>query len=220
MVREPVVDGPVRPGAPRASRCRRQPALHLHDVRHGVRGPRVPRMQLHRARPISSARRVVAGLLEAERVHAEHVAVARHRLVPGGAPGRPGPGAASTGRGRSGRSGRPPGRARRAGTRPTMSPYTSDRRGEVAPSHARAAAACCVRARWLARRCLDRRNALLEHRQCATFRDITARAARRQCPAANLGSLERVDRGERDPRSTDESGRWRVRASRAKPGGG
>src|SRR3954471_19626171 len=54
-----------------------EPALHLGDVRDGVRGPDVCTVQLYRAAPSLLRLTIVAGLLECVRVAAQHKAVAR-----------------------------------------------------------------------------------------------------------------------------------------------
>ena len=78
VVREPVVDGPVGLAGGQPVDAVAQPALHLHDVRDGVHGPGIAGIQFQRAAARRLGTRVVRGLLEAERVHAEHVAIARH----------------------------------------------------------------------------------------------------------------------------------------------
>ena len=61
----------------------REPRLHLHHVRDRVARPPVARVELDCAAAHLLGARVVAVLLEAERVHAEEVPVAGHPLVPG-----------------------------------------------------------------------------------------------------------------------------------------
>jgi hypothetical protein len=56
--------------------------LHLQDVHDGVDGPTVARRERERALGGRPRLRVLVALLEAERVHAEDVRVARHTRAP------------------------------------------------------------------------------------------------------------------------------------------
>ena len=56
-------------------------ALHLVGVHDGVGRPDVVAVALHRGQAVSFGQLVVAALLEAEGVHAAHVAVVRVRRV-------------------------------------------------------------------------------------------------------------------------------------------
>jgi hypothetical protein len=60
-----------------------EPALHLHDVGHGMDGPEVVRVALDGFAAHGLGADIVAHLLEAEGEHAEHEAVARHVVGPG-----------------------------------------------------------------------------------------------------------------------------------------
>src|SRR5690606_23789735 len=59
-------------------------ALHLEDVRDGMSGPDVVGIELDRTPARRLGGGVVAGLLQAEGAAAEHIAIARHTLIPAG----------------------------------------------------------------------------------------------------------------------------------------
>ena len=64
-----------------------QPRLHFHDMGHGVNRPRIARVEGERLAATFFSPQVVAHFLQAEGMHAEHVAIAGDGLVPG--PERP-----------------------------------------------------------------------------------------------------------------------------------
>jgi hypothetical protein len=79
---EHLVGGPVRLARDHPADAVLGPALHLHDMGDGVVGPAVARLLGERRAPGGLGAGVVAGLLEAEGVHAEHRRPAGHVLGP------------------------------------------------------------------------------------------------------------------------------------------
>ena len=61
----------------------REPTLHLQHVGDRVHRPQIVLADLDCPPPLGLGRRIVPALLQAERVHPQHVAVARHPGVPG-----------------------------------------------------------------------------------------------------------------------------------------
>jgi hypothetical protein len=81
--RECVVDRPVARAGDQAVDAIAVTALHLHDVHERMYGPGIAWVQLERLEARVLGTVVEAGFLEPERVHSQHVTVARHRGVPG-----------------------------------------------------------------------------------------------------------------------------------------
>ena len=74
----PVIVRVVEPGA-----AFLQPTLHLHDMRHGMNGPKIVGVALDRIAAERLRPGIVTHLLETEGEHAEHEAIARHVVGPG-----------------------------------------------------------------------------------------------------------------------------------------
>ena len=82
VVREPVLRGPVLFARAQPFDAVAQPALHLHHVRLGMHGPRIAMVALQGAPAHVLGTRVQCRLLQAERIHAEDVAVAFRVGIP------------------------------------------------------------------------------------------------------------------------------------------
>ena len=79
---EPIVRRPIFGARREPIDAILKPALHLQHVGHRMDRPSVARDQVDRAPAGFLGPTIVSGLLEAESMHAEQIAVARHRFAP------------------------------------------------------------------------------------------------------------------------------------------